>query len=766
MHGLSSHSLRAALAFLAVLPATSPARTWYVTEDGLGDAPTIQAAIDSAATGDTIRVGPGTYDDFVYLYKGGVRLLSEEGAESTILARALDVYPTTQEPIEISGFTATGRQSPDGWPGIYVYGGVVHLHHCVSRGNYGNFTTGGIIARAEDPGDEITIEHTQVYDNGWSSASVWVAGNVLFARNTVRGDDTHSMRVLPSSFGAPEITLNILANGHPDGGPFDCGSTFEGAVVTCNLFGPPMNPDRDCMAGPENGFFADPYFCGPMARNYSLRADSPALAKHHPDGYEACDDIGALGIGCPGDEDGIHVVDPSGAGDFESIGAAVDYALPGDTILLRDGTFTGPGNRNLVVDEPVTIRSESGDPSRCIVDCEGTPSEDRWGFSFRAPIVFEGITVRNALVKSLTGGGAIRVGGNSADGTVIRRARFEDNESWLGAAIYAVRNGSGERPHVTIDDCVFESNEGDIASGGIDFFQFDAVVTGCRFTGNSAGRAAAIDSETSSVLIEDSVFADNAAGDYGGAIAVSRGDLTARRCVFRRNDAALGGALHGAGDAVITFENVTLAANAAASASACALADASLRFDRGIAWDGCAGDRSEFQVRGGAALEIVCSDLDPKGIVFDPLSTVSVDETSFTADPRFCVAAVCSGVTPAPPDLGLRADSPCLAEASPCGALVGARGACIAISDGRRPRAGIAWPSPFRASVRIAGTTPRAAVRVFDAQGRLVRVVIAGADGVARWDGTVTSGSVVGAGVYFARDTGSARTWRLIRAGH
>ena len=40
---------------------TSPeARTWYVNEAGTGDAPTIPAAMDSAAYGDTVLVGPGT----------------------------------------------------------------------------------------------------------------------------------------------------------------------------------------------------------------------------------------------------------------------------------------------------------------------------------------------------------------------------------------------------------------------------------------------------------------------------------------------------------------------------------------------------------------------------------------------------------------------------------------------------------------------------------------------------------------------------------
>src|SRR5262245_33082238 len=48
---------------LAVLVTANDAkaRTWYITPDGSGDAPTIAAGLDSAATGDDVLLAPGVF---------------------------------------------------------------------------------------------------------------------------------------------------------------------------------------------------------------------------------------------------------------------------------------------------------------------------------------------------------------------------------------------------------------------------------------------------------------------------------------------------------------------------------------------------------------------------------------------------------------------------------------------------------------------------------------------------------------------------------
>jgi predicted outer membrane repeat protein len=59
--------------------------TWHITADGLGDAPTIQAGIVGAVVGDTVLVGPGTYNEQIDFLGKDIVVRGEFGAASTVL---------------------------------------------------------------------------------------------------------------------------------------------------------------------------------------------------------------------------------------------------------------------------------------------------------------------------------------------------------------------------------------------------------------------------------------------------------------------------------------------------------------------------------------------------------------------------------------------------------------------------------------------------------------------------------------------------------
>jgi hypothetical protein len=97
-----------------------------------------------------------------------------------------------------------------------------------------------------------------------------------------------------------------------------------------------------------------------------------------------------------------RVVHPDGSGDWPTIQSAISASQPGDVIELSDGTFRGPGNRDLdLLGKAVTVRSQSDDPQACVIDCQGSESDPHRGFSFSsgegAATIIRGVTVTGGL---------------------------------------------------------------------------------------------------------------------------------------------------------------------------------------------------------------------------------------------------------------------------------------------------------------------------------------------------------------------------------
>ena len=95
--------------------------------------------------------------------------------------------------------------------------------------------------------------------------------------------------------------------------------------------------------------------------------------------------------------------------DQPTIQAGIVAAAEGDTVLLMDGAFTGPGNRDIdFVGKAVTVRSTGGDPTMCVIDCEGSEADPHRGFIFQnnegPGSVIEGITITHGWADYYGGG--------------------------------------------------------------------------------------------------------------------------------------------------------------------------------------------------------------------------------------------------------------------------------------------------------------------------------------------------------------------------
>ena len=101
---------------LFLIPSLAMARTWHIAAYGPSDAPSVQAGIDSAASGDTILVGIGTYFETINFKGKNVVVKSAEGPEQTFLngsgkaGRVVTFNSGESRATVLEGFTITGGE--------------------------------------------------------------------------------------------------------------------------------------------------------------------------------------------------------------------------------------------------------------------------------------------------------------------------------------------------------------------------------------------------------------------------------------------------------------------------------------------------------------------------------------------------------------------------------------------------------------------------------------------------------------------------------
>jgi hypothetical protein len=217
-----------------------------------------------------------------------------------------------------------------------------------------------------------------------------------------------------------------------------------------------------------------------------------------------------LGTGLPAGAATIHV--PS---DQPTVQAAIDVALPGDTVLVAPGVYTGPGNRDVDTEgKGIVIRSEAG-AAVTVLDAGGSETDPHRCFEFHsgepATTRIEGFTLRGGWVTSPYPddmGGAVLCRGDAAP-------------------VFA--------------DCCFEGNSAYGVGGGLAAIGAAPTVLGCTFTHNEirhpSGDGGGIYAWHGTVTIEDSAFYDNQAHEGAGVCVATSSNVVVRRCVFALNQA-------------------------------------------------------------------------------------------------------------------------------------------------------------------------------------------------------------------------------------
>lgn len=407
-------------------------------------------------------------------------------------------------------------------------------------------------------------------------------------------------------------------------------------------------------------------------------------------------------------------------GDHASIQAGLSAALPGDTVLVAPGTYSGQQNTNLDFGgKAVTLLSEDGAGSTAI--------DGQWGaraFTFTSgedtTSVVRGFTIVDGYDS--TSGGAVYCYGSSPK---LSECRFAGNAAGtpgsggLGGAVYVEQSG------IVVEDCLFEGNTADDGAG--------------MFTRNSAS------------TVRRTRFVDNVATNGGGGLRILYNGGTITRCTFVGNTApTYGGGLYFCYSSPI-FRNCTLAYNAASQGGAAYGYDATPTFVNCIVAHSTEG--TAFYCPGTSVFTITdcCIYGNEGGDV--PCGNAS---DNIFEDPLLCNFA--GGI------LSLEDCSPCLG-AGEGGADIGAWGSgCPCGGDTGVPGADhgmrvVSTPNPLRGSSTISFTVPEGNVDVrlsiYDLRGREVTTLVSERmpPGAATtiWDGTDGSGKTVPSGVYFVR---------------
>jgi len=495
-----------------------------------------------------------------------------------------------------------------------------------------------------------------------------------------------------------------------------------------------------------------------------------------------------------------HVSD-DGTGDAPTIQAALDSAGHGDTLVLADGVFSGPGNRDLDCGgKRLTIYSESGDPDLCVIDLGGSEEEWHLGFVFESEYPetasLSGVTIRNGYAPVDIPnymGGALRIHRYTFD---LNNCVFEGNTAFAGAAVFAYL------VTMNMNDCRFTGNSGShwwdsalmvTATGFQDFVanncQFidngdstsghavyclssDVYFTDCLIEGNGGGGVVV---SGCGGLFEDCVIRNNGSRRYtaGGGVSVKSeveiGTVTFRKCLIEGNRADEGGGayvhshfLDDVGPGMpARFDECTIVRNEGSVGSG-------VRLWAEWSWVEIANtiialnDSSEavfVYSYPDYCMQVSCTDIygNPWGDWTGCIAGLLGVNGNFSADPMFCDAS--NG------DFTLDAVSPCL-EAAGCG-TIGAYGeGCDVVTEVSSGAPSIpahsflgrSVPNPFNPATTVRfglAADSEVSLTVHDVAGRLVRTLVAGprraGEFHATWNGENDSGRPAGSGTYFIR---------------
>lgn len=195
--------------------------------------------------------------------------------------------------------------------------------------------------------------------------------------------------------------------------------------------------------------------------------------------------------------------------DQPTIQAAANAAASGDTILLADGTYTGPGNYNILFgNKQLTVTSQHG-AAYTSIDC-GHNNRRCFGFySGEQNAMVSGLTLKNGNLNGA--GGAVFV--HAGESAIFTACVFAGNScSVYGGAIS--NNGT-----LTLINCVFTQNAN--SQGSSINNQGTVTLDNCTFSANTSSYNGCLDNQGTATLTNCLLYGDTGVEISGSAAATN-----------------------------------------------------------------------------------------------------------------------------------------------------------------------------------------------------------------------------------------------------
>ena len=446
--------------FSVMLASSASAVTIHVPLDQ----PSVADGLAASAAGDTVLLADGLYVESGLHMRSGVVLRGASGSPEAVVLDAdslgsVMVLDDCEDGTLIEGITFTGGSDC----GVRINGGAPEIDNCIMTGNTGVLGGGMVdILSAAVISNCLFVDNAASYGGGIAclqssptfyrctiveNSSLISAGVYITAASPILdgctiayngGPATDTITFLKSD---PLVSNCLIAFNGTDA-TFTCSGELQPTFYCTNIYGN-AGGDEICGSDGAGNISADPIFCDPGARDYSLYKTSPCLPENNLCGLL----MGAFGKG-PCNLPGEWVL--TVPGDYATIGEALAAAADGDTIQVSAGvypeTFTLPGGLVLQSASEAADTWIDGGGAGTVVTIPDPGT--------REPSVLRGFTITGGAESGIriTGGAprvlACEISGNACDaggGLRIETAQprledcvIADNTAGAGAAISCV----------------------------------------------------------------------------------------------------------------------------------------------------------------------------------------------------------------------------------------------------------------------------------------------------------------------------------------